>query len=378
VVVGLEVDRQDLHRTRYVPEVPSPLLPGQARLHIDRFGLTANNITYAVFGDAMHYWEFFPGPKEDGVQWGRVPVWGFADVAESAVPGLSEGTRVYGYFPMAEELVVEPDRLDESGFSDAVPHRRTLTSVYNRYARVDADPAYHSDREPQQMLLWPLFVTSFLVDDFLGDHDLFGASRVVLSSASAKTSVAAAFLLAERPDVEVVGLTSTANRSFVEALGCYHRTLTYDELGPLPAGEACYIDVAGRRDVTAAVHAHLGVDLRYSMVVGDTHWDHHAETHDPLVGPSPVFLFAPDQIAKRRREWGRSGFEQAVAAAWERFSPWTDAWLTVADTIGPAGVEGIYRDLLDGRVDPHRGDVCTLRTETTPGEHRSIPAERGQ
>jgi hypothetical protein len=292
-----------------------------------------------------------------------VPVWGFADVVESSTPGLSEATRVYGYFPMAGALTVRPGRIDDSGFSDLVPHRAVLTSVYNRYSFVGSDPAYHPDREAQQMLLWPLFVTSFVVDDFLGDHDLFGGSRVVVSSASAKTSVAAAFLLAERPGVEVVGLTSGANLAFVEGLGCYHRVVAYEDLTSIPGGGTCYVDVAGRRDVTAAVHDHLGSDLRYSMVVGDTHWDHTVEPTGPLVGPSPVFLFAPDQIAKRRREWGRAGFEQAVAAAWGRFSPWTDGWLTVNRTAGAPGVEAVYRGLLGGRIDPRVGDVCTLLTE---------------
>ena len=358
--MGLEVDRRDLHRVRAVPDRRVPLAPGQARLRIDAFGLTANNITYAVFGDTMSYWEFFPGPEADGTRWGRVPVWGFADVVESSVAGVSEATRVYGYFPMAEELVVQPGRLDGSGFSDVAPHRDVLTSVYNRYSMVDGDPAYHGDREAQQMLLWPLFVTSFVVDDFLGDHAMFGASQVVVSSASAKTSIAAAFLLAERPGIDVVGLTSQANLAFVESLGCYHRVAAYDDLTSTPVGDACYIDVAGRRDVTAAVHAHLGPGLRYSMIVGDTHWDHRAEPTGPLVGPRPVFLFAPDQIAKRRREWGRSGFEGAVAGAWDRFSRWTDGWLTVRRSWGAAGVEAVYRDLLDGRVDPRRGDVCSM------------------
>jgi hypothetical protein len=73
-------------------------------------------------------------------------------------------------------------------------------------------------------------VTSFVVDDFLGDHDLFGATTAVISSASAKTAIAAAFLLAERDGVEVVGLTSGANLGFVADLGCYDTTVTYDDV----------------------------------------------------------------------------------------------------------------------------------------------------
>jgi hypothetical protein len=56
----LLVDRADLTRTEIV-QVPTPgLQPGQALLRVDRVGMTANNVTYAVFGDAMRYWDFFP------------------------------------------------------------------------------------------------------------------------------------------------------------------------------------------------------------------------------------------------------------------------------------------------------------------------------
>jgi hypothetical protein len=370
--MDLEVDRNHLRRVRNVERRPVPLGPGEARLRIDSFGLTANNVTYAVFGDAMGYWQFFPVPDEPAgggdVHWGQVPVWGFADVVESAVPGVAETTRVYGYFPMAEELVVSPGRVDQRGFSDVSAHRQALPSVYNRYSFTATDPVYRGDREPQQMLLWPLFVTSFVVDDFLGDHGMFGSGDAVISSASAKTSIATAFLLARRHGVEVVGLTSTANLDFVRGLGCYHRACTYEDVASLPVRPSCYVDVAGRRDVTGAVHAHFGESLGYSMVVGDTNWEDASQPDGPLPGPRPTFLFAPDQIAKRRRQWGGDGFERNVAGAWSRFAPWTDGWMKLRHARGPAEVEQAYRRLVNGRVDPRLGDVCTLQ------EHRSIPA----
>ncbi len=358
--MDLEVDRHDLHHLRAIEHGPPPLGSGEARVRIDAFGLTSNNITYAVFGDAMGYWQFFPAAEEDGVPWGHIPVWGFGEVVESSTGDLPEATRIYGYFPMADQLVLRPGRMDETGFTDMTGHRQALPTVYNRYSFTEGDPVYRPDREDQQMLLWPLFVTSFVVDDFLADNDLLGHGQVVLSSASAKTSIAAAFLLAERTGSEVVGLTSAANLGFVSGLGCYHRTVTYDDIGSLPVGDACYVDVAGRPDITAAVHDHFGESLRYSMVVGQTHWDSQVDRPSRLGGPKPVFLFAPDQIAKRRREWGRDRFTDAVADAWGRFVPWTDGWLTVHHTRGALGVEEVYRQLLAGRIDPRVGDACSL------------------
>ena len=182
--MDLQVDRSDLHRTRVVELDPAPLTEGQARLRVDAFGLSANNVTYAVIGDMLQYWDFFPA--EEG--WGRVPVWGYADVVESTHPELPVGRRCFGYLPMSEELVVSVGRVDDGGFSDVSPHRRAMASAYSRYRLVDPAAAGSED-EDREMLLYPLFFTAFLVDDFLGDHDLFGASVLVVSSASAKTAL---------------------------------------------------------------------------------------------------------------------------------------------------------------------------------------------
>ena len=94
-----EVDRDDLHRSRVLEDVPPPLADGEARLSIDAFALTSNNITYAAFDDMLRYWEFFPASATDEgpANWGRVPVWGFADVVESTVSDLAVGQRLYGY-----------------------------------------------------------------------------------------------------------------------------------------------------------------------------------------------------------------------------------------------------------------------------------------
>src|SRR5581483_8964442 len=132
-------------------EAPAPA-EGEAVLTVERFGLTANNITYAKFGEAMSYWKFFPAPEG----WGRMPVWGFATVAESRAEGLPEGTRLYGYLPPSSELLVVPARVNEHGFVDGSPHRAELPAAYNSYLRTDADPSYDAGREDQQMLLRPL------------------------------------------------------------------------------------------------------------------------------------------------------------------------------------------------------------------------------
>lgn len=350
------IAKDDLHRCRFLDGPSVELEPGQALLAVAKFGLTSNNITYAMFGEAMSYWSFFP--TEPG--WGRMPVWGFADVSASRHDALEVGTRVFGYLPPSTELLITPARVDAHGFVDASPHRAGLPPAYNGYARVDADPIYDAEREDAQMLLRPLFFTSYLIDDFLAEGDLFGASTVVLSSASSKTASALAFLLSRRDGVDVVGLTSGRSAEFTRGLGVYDHVVAYDELATLPQGRAVYVDMAGDAGVRSAVHGHYGRDLAHSAVVGATHHDQMGAVPDDLPGPRPTFFFAPDRVTKRSADWGRDGFEQRLAEAWRPYVQWTDGWLEVIHGNGPQALESAYLELLDGHIDPASAHVLSL------------------
>jgi hypothetical protein len=351
------ISRDDLHSCRIADAPVRNLRPGEALLEIDSFGLTTNNITYAVFGEAMSYWSFFPA--EEG--WGRVPVWGFANVAAAGGTDLAVGGRVFGYFPPSSQLVVLPERIDARGFVDGAPHRAGLPAAYNSYALVDELPLYEQRFEEQQMLLWPLFYTSFLIDDFLGGEGLFGADTAVVSSASSKTALSAAFLLGRREGVEVIGLTSPSRVEFTEGLDLYDRVFAYPDVESLPSSPAVYVDIAGDVDVRAAVHGHFGDELRHSAVVGATHWESPgAESGEPLPGPRPEFFFAPDHVRRRTADWGREELDRRVADAWRPFVEWATGWLTVVRGEGPDAVEAAYLELLDGRSDPSVGHVLSL------------------
>jgi hypothetical protein len=209
------VNRDDLRQCRIDSGEEPQIGAGQALLRVDSFGLTANNITYAVMGEAMSYWDFFPAAEG----WGRVPMWGFAEVERSEAEDVDPGARLYGYLPPSSHLVVAPTGADERGFVDGSPHRAALPPVYNRYLAAASDPFYRQRTEEMQMLLRPLFFTSFLIDDQLADEGLAGRGLVVFSSASSKTAIAAAFLLGQREGVELVGLTSPAAPSSWRAWG---------------------------------------------------------------------------------------------------------------------------------------------------------------
>jgi Protein of unknown function (DUF2855) len=350
------VKRDDLRECRIAESPPPEIDAGQALLRVDTFGLTANNVTYAVFGEAMSYWDFFPA--EQG--WGRVPMWGFAEVERSEAEGVEPGARVFGYLPPSSHLVVAPADAGEGGFVDGSPHRAALPSAYHRYLTTGADPFYRSDTEEIQMLLRPLFFTSFLIDDQLADEGFATSGPVLISSASSKTAIAAAFLLARREGVELVGLTSPRNADFVEGLGIYDRAVSYDAIESLEPGPTTFVDVAGDGEVRRAVHAHYGDRLVHSMAVGASHWEELGPGTGELPGPKPTFFFAPTRVVKRSADWGRDGLQTRVADAWHPFCEWTGDWLETIRGQGFDALQVAYIDVLEGRVDPTHAHVLTL------------------
>ncbi len=350
------VRRDDLSQCGVEDSGDPELEPGQVLLEIDAFALTANNVTYGVFGDALSYWNFFPAPEG----WGRIPAFGFADVVAGPDHALPAGARLFGYLPMSTELVVTPGEIGEHGFVDAAPHRAAMAPVYNQYLRVDNDPRHEPRYEDRQMLLRPLFLTSFLIDDWLEENDFFGASTVVVSSASSKTSIGTAFQIRDREEVETIGLTSAANRDFVAGLDVYDSVATYDEIDALPDGRAVYVDVSGSGSVRGAVHRHFGPNLAHSSAVGGAHWDQVGEDPGELPGPAPQMFFAPDHVKRRTRDWGQEGFQARTAEAWAEFVPWTEGWLEVEHGRGPEAVERVYRQLLAGETSPSVGHVLSL------------------
>jgi hypothetical protein len=353
------VARHDLQQCKLIEtQLPdAAALPADALLvKVVRFAFTANNITYAVAGDQLKYWQLFPAPKDFGI----IPVWGFGEVIASKHENVAAGETLFGYFPMATHLVIEAGDVTKRGLRDAAAHRQGVAPVYNAYARVSGDPAFMGKQGDYQALLRPLFMLSFLVDDFLAENEFYGARRAMLSSASSKTAFGLAHLLHGRNGLKVIGLTSASNVAFVKSLGCYDEVVTYDAVTSMPADSpVAYVDMAGNSDLRERLHRHFGDQMKYSGRIGLTH--RSTSPHEPeLPGAKPIWFFAPDQIRKRAKEWGPGGVDARFGAAWAGFAPKLDQWLTVAEGHGPAAVERVYLDTLNGRVPPDRGHILSL------------------
>lgn len=350
----LLIARTDLRDTRLAHTDIAPLADGEARLAIRRFALTANNVTYAVFGDVMQYWNFFPAP--DG--FGRVGVWGYADVSESRSDLLAVGERLYGYLPFGDTLVIQPGAATKTAVKDMSPWRQPMSPFYNEYVRCAADPSYDPALENEACLYRPLFMTGFLLDAWLADAGEFGTSRVIASSASSKTALAMAYGVSRRPGVEMIGLTSARNVDFVRSTGLYSDVAPYDAISGLAGTDAVYVDFAGDGAVTGAVHGVLKDRLRHSAMVGGAHWD--ASRAPPAEGPTPELFFAPAVLAQRMSQWGPAGFQARYGEAWRGFLAAIVAFMSTRELSGLADGQTAWGALLDGSASPQTGLVVVL------------------
>jgi hypothetical protein len=117
--------------------------------------------------------------------------------------------------------------------------------------------------------------------------------------------------------------------------------------------------MAGDGAVLAAVHRRFAERLRWSCLVGATHWEAPREA-DALPGPQPEFFFAPDRLRARMRDWGPAEFNARLGASWRAFVPAAERWIDVVRGSGAAAVEAAYRAVLDGAASPDRGYVLSL------------------
>lgn len=359
----LWVDRGDFRQTRRVSrECPQPA-EGEILVAIDKFALTANNVSYAASGDMIGYWRFFPTHDDP---WGKVPVWGMADVVASRNPDIAVGERLYGFFPMASHLVMTPGKVRADGFSDMQLHRQELPGLYNHYARTEAEPAALQAVENERCVYFPLFMTGYVIADLLSDNDWFGAEQIVIGSVSSKTGFGlASFLRVFGYPGQVVGLTSAGNTAFVESLGITDRVASYDDLLTIAQQPSVFVDMAGDKAVRIQLHQHLGDNIKASLMVGATHWDawRPDDMSALLPGAAPEFFFAPAQIDKRNGEWGPGVLMEKAYAASIDLAVSLGGKLDLQFFTGPDSCAAQWVKLLNNEVSGKQGILISLQSE---------------
>ncbi len=353
------------HATLIGADTP-PLADGAVRLRIESFSVTANNITYAVVGDGFKYWDFFPPAKVSGVEntegLGIVPMWGHAVVIESNSDAIAVGERLYGYLPMGTHLDVIPGKVHPGGFTDMSTHRQPMSPVYNQYTRLAADPEHDPSREAERMIYGPLFKTGFIIEYFMRGETWFGASQVVLTSASSKTAMGLASVAQQNsPGIKRIGLTSAGNVDFVKSTGLYDEVVSYDDLASLDNAPTVTVDFAGNSTLLSSLHHHFGDSLKYSCLVGATHIEERGAGLGgggrDLPGPKPVLFFAPDHFVAFFKEHGPVEGGKMAAAAWLGFLDAVGDAIAIERHQGLEAARKTYLEMVGGSVDPAKGIV---------------------
>lgn len=357
-MIEFQVRKEDFADTRIVETTAPPLADRAARLRLDLFAMTSNNITYAAMGKGeLGYWDFFPA--QEG--WGRPPCWGFATAAASNSEHVAIGARVYGYFPIGTHLDVTPSRVTVNGFFDGAEHRKPKSPVYNQYLLATVDPAYDSGREAEQSLFRPLYATGWWAADFICRGPPVPGT-VILTSASAKTALATAHQLKSIGGAKMIGLTSARNLDYVRGTGLYDQSATYENAADIVLeGTVVYVDFLGREEVTAELHRALGSALRRSVLIGATDWA--AKSGGILVpkakldGPQPEFFFVPGYAAQRIKEDG--ALRGRLLTDMRTFYATSNRFVKPTQLSGPQAVEASWHRLLNGQVPPREGLVLS-------------------
>ncbi|NNF35106.1 MAG: DUF2855 family protein [Saprospiraceae bacterium] len=336
------IDKSDITSIKNVEESSRKVEEGEVLFKLEKASLTANNITYAVLGKRFRYWNFFP--NENG---GVLPVWGYAYVQESKCDEVNSGDRFYGYFPMADGLIIRPVRVNQYGLVDGMLHRQELPPVYNYYEKVDT-LIVPSDIEDIYMVFQPLFATSFLLSYYFKENNCFGSRDVFITSASSKTALAfAAMLLQMGLEVNIHGLTSERNEEFCRSTGLYNHISSYDDIESIKSEGSVIVDFAGNRMLLGGLQRQLLSSLSKSINVGLSHWDQSA-TDVPLPFKSELF-FAPDHAVQKQKKWGGKEFKMRLNKALMPFLRKAKEWMKLQEMMDP--IEA-YDKTLKGLISP--------------------------
>ena len=334
-------------------EIP-PLQDGEVLLQIDKYALTSNNVTYAVIGFQVKYWDFFPASEP----WGIVPVWGFATVTESKCEGLEVGEKVYGYFPMSQYLKIKAGKINAFSFMDISEHRQELSPIYNTYNREGKTLNFPEGVEDFMPITKPLFMTSFLINEFLKIENFFGAKNVIITSASSKTSLGLAFALSKLDHDHgktIVGLTSSRNVDFVKETGLYDEVVNYDDVAEkINNTDTVIVDMAGSGKLNMQLYEFLGDNLKHLCKVGLTDWS--AAQMDSKI-PVARFFFAPTYAQGFFKQHGPAKAHEIMTKALYSFINTANEWIDLEYLTSFEDLQNTFTSMMKGEVDPRKGYI---------------------
>ena len=348
-----QVNKQDLSINRVASGSSETLTNEGISFEVERFAFTANNLTYFMVGEKLGYWQFFP-PIDNRADenWGIIPVWGIGKVVASNNSLVEVGSRYFGYFPPATYLHMNSIALAQGNLIDTSAHRKPLPQGYNLYRPLEqTQGGKQAHIENLQMLLWPLYITSYCLWDLI-EQSSAKPEQVVVLSASSKTSLGLAHAL-KKSGYHTIGITSSKNESFVSELNIYSEVLHYDGIEYLSSKQTIVVDMSGNAKVKNELKAKLGGALMRYVQVGLTHWQDAVEDEDG------EFFFAPAHIQARIAELGAQTFHTQSGAFIKEAMMWSASWLNVKEQSGIHTLADDFYAICKGDIPANVGLVYT-------------------
>ncbi|KAF9024262.1 hypothetical protein BDZ89DRAFT_1069231 [Hymenopellis radicata] len=356
---------------------PREMPQSHVLLRVDRFGFSANNVTYQALGEHPHfrYFDFHAPPEADDVNeksHGLIPVWGFATVVESTHPKIYPGERYAFYVPR--------------------PHLPADRRPYNQILRCATDPQYTSSprAEDLTMLYRPLFWTSYWFEDWLWSSSYRGgASTILISSASSKTAFCLAYLIGKRnTGTRVLGLTSSKNLAFTQGLGLYDDVLEYTSFASSPAFHGArdekwvYVDVAGSTALNRRIFDHFASPyastLAAVITLGLTNlspsdpsvkWSQGGFSSTPPTGPTEEQFFMPEWLDVRRKQLSLMELFTTQQKAWKELMSDCQNWVEIERVYGADAVQKSYTRIALEGVAANKGLIWSLWDSSAPVAH---------
>ncbi|KAL4876351.1 hypothetical protein BJY04DRAFT_200065 [Aspergillus karnatakaensis] len=166
------------HTTISLSDPSTPLAESSIRVRPALLGLTSNNLTYALAGTTLHWWDAYPvpspapAPYNDQTNWGIVPAWGLATILESTIPSLTPSTTLWGFWPTsstAVDLQLTPSA-PAGHWTETSPHRQSLFSLYNHYFVFDT--ASKDLKEfAWDAVVRPVWAAGYILSDYIFTPD---------------------------------------------------------------------------------------------------------------------------------------------------------------------------------------------------------------
>ena len=254
-----------------------------------------------------------------------------------------------------------PTKIQTARFFEGAQHRNSLPMGYNLYRRVSNEPNYNSSLDKERSLLFPLYLTSFCLWDYLKDKDWYGAQQILVLSASSKTSIGLGYALKDDPEAPTaIGVTSNRNEDTLNNLAIWDKIITYKNIAAIDnKTPTVIVDMSGNGELLKILSDHLRDQLKFTLKVGLTHWGKAAP---PAGGKDTksTFFFAPSHIEKRFRDWGPAEFDKKTNGFLMSAAKRTRAWLDFNELNGLEALAAVHIEVCNGTRSPKEGIIIKM------------------